>query len=208
MKRNIIYLFVILLITHSCCNEDPVETARYELSDQELMLIPYNQGESISFKHSNGFEFSLYVSELIVKWEEYHEFCEWFCCPSYFFSYQIKRAKLQADYPKLNIGLSIGSTQYGNYSPMELVVDLNNRHFAHIHYDSAYHFVSDTVYKAILYESIIINDKVYSDVVEKFFDYHYYVQDTSILLPKSILFNRLGVLQIKMSNDETYSINN
>lgn len=209
MKLNVFYALIVSLALSSCCNEDPVETARYELKDQELVMIPYQQGESIPFKHSNGLEFNFYVAESKVEWMEYHEFCEWFCCPSYYFSYQTKTAQLESEYPRLSIRLSVGGTQYGDYSPMQLAVNLNYSHLAAIQYDSTYQFVADTIYRAIIHESILVNNAVFEDVIEKYFDYYGSVPDSTILMPKSILYNKqVGLIQIKMTNDESYTINN
>jgi hypothetical protein len=206
MKVFHLALVIILIALSSCCREEPIETASYPLTDKELSLIPYDLGDYIRFNHSNGYEFSFYVSENKVEWKEYHEFCEWFCCPAYYFSYQTKITKLEAAYPKLIIELSLGAPNFGNYSPGQLNVSLNYRHSASLVYDSNMIFNADSLMKSFYYESIEINNRLFTNVIEKYFDTHQFVQDTSILLPKSILYNELGLLQIKMSNNEKYSI--
>lgn len=74
-------------------------------------------------------------------------------------------------------------------------------------YDSLSNFICDGN-NAVCYDSILIHEKLYTNVIEKNFDNHYFIQDSAVLIPESILYNNLGLLQIKMSNDETFSINN
>jgi len=201
-------LLIILLLNSSCCRQDPIETARYELSDSELALIPYAYGEQIDFVHSNGYTFQFSVTEYKLEWEEFYEFCEWNCCGQNYFSYQVKITKLESAYPNLIIELSLGGTRFSDYSPMLLNFNINNRHFITMQYDSLSNFKCDGLNRAICHDSILIHDKLYTGVIEKYFDSHYFIQDSTILMPESILYNHLGLLQIKMSNDETFSLNN
>ena len=81
---------MLFLIVSSCCREDSMETARYELTSDELALLPYFNGQKINFVHSNGYSFDFNVIEDKIEWKEYHDFCEWNCCGNDYFSYQVK----------------------------------------------------------------------------------------------------------------------
>jgi hypothetical protein len=207
MRINLPGLFVVFLMISSCCRQDPVETARYELSDIELELIPYSYGQQINFIHSNGYTFQFSVTEDKLEWNEYYRFCEWNCCGQDYFSYQVKTTRLESVYPNLIIELSLGGIRFSDYIPMFLNLNINNRHFISMQYDSTSNFICDSVNKVMCYDSILIHDKSYTNVIEKYFDSHYFIQDSTVLIPESILYNKLGLLQIKMSNDETFSLN-
>lgn len=209
MINNLIRLSIILIIISSCCNEDSIETARYELTNAELELIPYTNGQQINFKHSNGYTFDFKVIENKLEWKEYHDFCEWNCCGQDYFSYQVKTTKLQSQYPLIAIELLLGEDWYNNYdyNSMSLHFNFNYTHSTALQYDSLANFICDDIYNGICHDSIIINDKLYTCVVEKFFEY-YNQPDSTSLVPESILYNNFGLLQIRMSNDETYSLNN
>lgn len=191
----------------SCCTEESVETARYQLSGNELELIPYENGQKIGFVHSNGYEFDFTVTEDKLEWQVYQEFCEWNCCGLDYYSYEVRTTKLASAYPDLTIEMSIGSYSYGYY-PSFFNLNINNRHFLSIQYDSLANFICNSSSGVICFDTVSIQNEIYTDVIEKKFDIHYFIEDSTILVPESILYNSLGLLQIKMSNAETFSINN
>uniref|UniRef100_UPI0032180104 hypothetical protein n=1 Tax=uncultured Draconibacterium sp. TaxID=1573823 RepID=UPI0032180104 len=208
MKYQLLKLLVFVFIFSSCCNEDSIETARYELSPEELELIPYQIGQQISFKHSKGYTFSFETIQDKVEWKEFHDFCERNCGGQDYFSYQVKNTQIQSSYPKLTVDFSLGETEHGDYNPMVLNININRRHFISLPYDSLGNISCDETTNTIYHDSIVLNNVYYYDVLEKPFDSHYFIQDTSILIPESILYNDYGLIQIKMSNNEAYSINN
>ncbi|HOP04994.1 MAG TPA: hypothetical protein PL017_10560 [Tenuifilaceae bacterium] len=206
MKKIILFSFLLLLLS-GCCFEDDVEVARYNLSEEELSLIPYTQGQEVIFMHSNGYEFVANVENIETEWERYYDFCEWFCCGQDYFSYEVKRVYMNSTYPSLNMRIRINESYYGDYHPMGVHFDINHRHFLSIPYDSSGTFVLDYT-DAILYDSIVLNNKVYRCVVEKPFDFHMFTDDSTVVKPQSILYNSSGLLQIIMSNNETYTVQN
>ncbi len=194
-----------LIVITSCCREDSVETARYELTEGELKLIPYEYGQKINFIHSNGYEFVFSVTQDTMEWRTYSPFCEGNCCGLDYISYQVRTTKLESSYPVLTITMSIDS--YSDY-PGGFSLDINHRHFLTMKYDSLANFICAQSYDMICFDSVIIHNKTYKNVVEKKFDSHYFIDDSTIQVPETILYNSLGLLQIKMSNEETFSINN
>jgi hypothetical protein len=191
----------------SCCRDESVETARYQLSGNELKLIPYENGQKISFVHSNGYEFDFTVTEDKLEWQVYQEFCEWNCCGLDYYSYQVRTTKLASAYPDLAIEMSLSSDAYNLY-PRIFSLNINNRHFLSIQYDSLANFICSPSNGTICFDTVSIQNEIFTDVIEKKFDMHYFIEDSTILVPESILINSLGLLQIKMSNAETFSINN
>ncbi|NHB70345.1 hypothetical protein [Perlabentimonas gracilis] len=209
MRLKLALIIFSLTLFYSCCNEDPVETARFELAEEELLIIPYEQGGFLSFKHSNGYTFDMIVEESAVCWEKRNDFCEWFCCPPTYISVQTARAKLVSSYPKLTFEFAVEGDNhfYSDYKGFNIT--LNNKHQATILYNSGFNFETDSVSKTYFYELMEINGSDYQNVVEKHFDSHYYISDTTLLLPKAVFYNKqFGLLMLKMSNNETYSLVN
>lgn len=207
MKNISFAFFLVYFLFSSCCFKESEETARYELADEELSLIPYQQGQQIPFIHSGGYAFDFIVVEDKLAWREYHPFCEWRCCGNDYYSYQVRSTVLESAYPNLRITLSLGGTSFSDYEPYILNMDINNRHFIALPYDSTFHFAHDFISRAVFYDSVEINNKIFRNVTGKSFDSHYFIQDSTVLVPESILYNELGLLYIRMNNDETYSLN-
>jgi hypothetical protein len=206
LRVKLLVFVLVLFALFSCCREDPVESERIALTENEQQLIPYEIGQHINFIHSNGYEFEFEVTDDTLEWQTYSEFCEWNCCGQEYISYQVRTTTLESAYPDLTINISIGSYGFGYY-PEFLSLDINHRHFLSIAYDSLANFACDPRYGMNCLDSVIIRDKTYKDVVEKKFDSHYFIEDSTILIPESVFYNHLGLLQIKMSDEETFSVN-
>lgn len=205
--KKITNLLLITLFIASCCTDESVETARYELSTAELSLIPYKSGEKISFVHSNGYTFDFKVIEDTTQWMQYFDFCEWNCCGQDYFSYQVKTAVLESVYPKFQFEFSLGTSIYSEYSPGILNIQLNYSRSVQFPYDSSATIICDTLSKTVFHDSIYLNDKLFFNVFEKDFETYNYFSDSSVLSPKTLYYNNQGLIQFKMSNNETYTIN-
>lgn len=206
--KKIIQIVILSLLVSSCCTKDPIETARYELTPDELALLPYTKGEKINFIHSNGYPFDFYVAKDKIEWKTYNDFCEWHCCGYEYFSYQVKTSILESAYPKFEIIFSLGDTKFHDNYPQALNIKVNNRHFIQFPYDSLAHFICDSVTGTAYYDSVYLNNQMFYKVVKRDFDNHYFINDSSALVPMSVYFNNLGLIQLKMSNHETFTINN
>lgn len=206
--KEILKISILCLLFSSCCRHEPVETARYELTALELALLPYQYGEKISFTHSNGHSFDFTVIEDKLKWEEYHEFCEWLSCPKDYYSYQVKTSILESAYPKFHIELSLGGSRYSDHYEQALNVDFNNNFFTQFSYDSLANFICDSITETAYYDSILLDNKMFFNVVKRGFDNYNFDNDSSVLVPMYIYFNNLGVIQLEMSNNETFTLSN
>lgn len=205
MKRSFFIIVLLALVIVSCC-DDPIEIARFELQTGEKELIPYKLNDKVSFIHSNGHEFDFLVKVDDLKWLEHHDFCEWGCCGKEYFSYQVKTVKLESSYPSINISLSLGGDIWNEYYPKVLTIQFN-RNSLGLSYDKDFKFVCDTITKIEHYDSLLIGNVMYYDVAGKNFDGNYFA-DSTVLAPQYLLYNSSGILQIKMTNEETFTIKN
>lgn len=205
MQKVLMTGFFLLLLS-SCCTEEPVETARFELSAHEQALLPYQVGEKIGFVHSNGFSFDFTVTDSRLEWKKYVNFCEWNCCGNDYFSYQVKTAVLESAYPNLHIELSLGGTRFSEYESNVLTIEINYRQLVQFPYDSLVVFRCDSLTKTEYYDSVLLNNRMYYDVVSKEPESHFLSPDSSAFMLKSVYFNKLGLIQLEMSTNETFTI--
>jgi hypothetical protein len=203
-KWHLIFALIPLFIV-SCC-DDPVEIARFELNQAEKDLIPYSLNQKITFIHSNGYEFDFEVNNEAISWLEHHDFCEWSCCGKEYFSFQQKKVDLESAYPIINISMYVGGDLWGEYYPDVLFVQFN-RNSLSLPYNNETEFICDTLTKTEYFDSLFVGNKMCYEVYLKKFDFNYFA-DTSVLNAESLYYNSTGILQIKMTNDETFTIKN
>lgn len=204
--RKIFLLLYIAVFISSCCTDESLETARYELTQTEQKLIPYQSSSSVNFIHSNGYSFDFKVVEDTMQWLQYHEFCEWNCCGQDYYSYQQKTVRMESDYPRIKISFNL-NTSFENYTPRYLGITINNYYF-NLPYDSAANFLIEDYYKLVQYDSLMLNNRMFYNVVSQESVSSYSFEDSTLLRPETLFYNNLGLLQIKMSNDETFTFNN
>ncbi|NQX80466.1 MAG: hypothetical protein HRT66_00510 [Flavobacteriaceae bacterium] len=212
VKYRIINLFTVLILVSSCCIKESVEieVERYELSEKELELIPYSDSQQISFIHSEGYVFDFNVEGNIVEQGRYYLSDHYsYCNDVEYVSYEYKRVEIKSNYPNLNIEFSVGGDENIYDYQDFLQININGYYYAYLPYDGSINLICNEEEGAICHDSIIINGKKYNSVLEKPFKVFPGTELPVILRPKYILYNKQqGLIQIKMSNDETYSINN
>ncbi len=206
MKNNIFIILILGAVLYSC-KDHPVEIARFELGEAEQNLVPYHSGQQIDFIHSNGYEFTFNVTQESLEWFKHFDFCEWGCRNQEYFSYQVKTVIMESDYPVLSLRFCVGGDAWQEYYDNVLNFDINQRHFISMPYNSQAEFICDTLTGIVVYDTVLIGTTEYYNVYEKAFDSSFFIDSTN-MAPKSILYNSQGLLQIKMSNDETYSVKN
>ena len=193
MKPFTIILFIIFLKIG--CRPTPCEyivKTYQKLPVECLEMVPYKNGQVVKLQHSSGYVISFDVQRETT---EYHESCRE-CCEDR--SYEINTANLFPNYSIFDIQLGIspidsvncgfnvyvGKYQFWMYTNME-----NSEFFQ----------------KA---DSIVINEKVYYDVF-KFKSGVGYGYNNDSIYTDSLFYNyKFGILQIKMSNGENYTIYN
>lgn len=209
MKKTVYsacFILVSFLVTF-CCRDESEETARYELSPEELNLLPYQYGEKINFLHSMGYSFDFTVTEERLEWKKYYDFCEWNCCGNDYFSYQTKTIILESAYPRFHIEFSQGGSRYHDYIPFALNMEMNYSYFTQFPYDSLAVFINDSLSQTSFFDSLVLHDNLFYDVVKRDFEFYRPEEDSTLLLPGSVYLNSLGLLQIEMTNNESFTLN-
>ncbi|MFW5892411.1 MAG: hypothetical protein ACOCUQ_03305 [Bacteroidota bacterium] len=160
-----------------------MEADRFYLSDEEKRMIPYSEAQQIPFEHSNGYRFELNtVSDLLEmrKTEVSH-------CGENYDSFQVKEVKMESDIPEFYISTAITPYDFYPYLTMEI----NSTYFEFFIHDQPNH------------DTLTINGFVFEDIyiAENLF------MDTNLIQPQKVYYNKTdGLLQISMTNEETYSI--
>ena len=188
MKKNIIlfplFIFIVSISTlQSCCNKS-TEVGRYELSDIEKSFIPYEKGQSITFLYSeNSQSFSCNVMSLdIFETKTFSEHCN-----EDYYVYEFEVAELISNNPQLYLSLQVMPI---DYNP-NMSITVNNTHF---NFD---------ITKAPDIDTVYIQGIPFTDVYKIKSE----ANDDNVIVPNQVLFNKTyGVLQIKLTNDETYDI--
>ena len=209
IKNIIFYIFVICGL--SGC-EKSVETDRFMLTSNEKDLAPYIQNQNITFIYSNGYAFDFKVTDVKLDLSRQYEIPSIMFQSGNYIAYQTKSVTMTSTYPKLTMKIELGylshvANETGTYVDLsidtrkELRVYFNN-YYAYMNYnkDLVFDCKSDSV---SCYDSIKINGKIYSNVIESKFYYHSDSIDSS---PKSVLYNAHGLIQIKLCNNENFSI--
>ena len=216
MKIKNIIFYIILICSVSAC-EKSIETERFMLSSNEKELAPYTLNQTVKFVHSNGYEFDFKVTDVKLNILRKYEIPNIMFQSGNYIAYQIKSVTMTSTYPKLTMKIELG---YLNYSFVNPIDSLNNttvvssvdsmkglrvyfnNHYAYLNYnkDLVFDCKSDSV---SCYDSIEINGQTYLNVIESKFYYH---SDSIVSSPKSVLYNSKGILQIKLCNNENFSI--
>ncbi len=168
-----------------CCTGGNMETARYYLTEDDKLSIPYSVQQSISFIHSNGYSFDLIVTDESTKMQR----TETEHCDTNFASYEVKDFVLQSFIPEFYITVTYSALPY----LPALYVGINGTQF-----------YFDTNRDPDL-ASAQIGELTYADVY--FADA--FIADSTFITPQRLWFTKAnGIIQIQMTNGETYSINN
>ena len=183
LKPRYIFLFSIALVLFSlssCCNK-ATESAKYYLSDNEKSFIPYVKDQSVLFVHSNGHEFEMNVFNVFTQMTR--TFTEH--CNEDYISYEYMVSEMSSMEPQLYISLMVTPEEYSPY----LLITVNNDNFK----------LLTTTEPEI--DSISIGGYTFTDVYELKNN----IVDTTIIQPETVLYNKsYGVLQIKLTNDESF----
>jgi len=182
MNKCITVLLLIVLLS-SCCKEG-VEINRYLLTEIEKECIPYQNNETIGYIYSNGYQFDVTISNRHARMErtEVHH------CGESYSTYESLKVELFSNTPELYIDLEMVPN---DYNPL-MTVSINSCNF-YLNISSAPDF-----------DTLTINEKLYNNIYlgESF------NADSLTILPKKILYNKeYGIIQIEMTNEEKFTIN-
>lgn len=204
--KYLIISFIMLSAFPTCCNEDSVEVERILLSKEEDNLINYTKDEVVKFKHSNGFIFDVLVTNNDYSFRRsFDEYCDE-CCGGEYRSLQERFVSLTSNYPNLTMTLSLSNNNF-SYSEYKSINFSLNSYSTNLFYDDKNEFICDSL--VVCHDQIKINNTNYFNVLEKKLDSRFHVNDTIDFYPQKLFYNTTkGIIQIKMSNNESYFIDN
>ncbi len=174
-------LFFILILFPACQRGEEI---RYiPLSAFDKSFINYSEFEAVPFIHSNGFEFNLIVESKTISTRQ----SETKHPRDDYTTYEVLRCKLNSVEPELNIEISVMPKAYEPF--LRITVG-----------DKGFFFNTQSPPDM---DSIILNNTAYFDI----FLLGSGVYDTTVIFPSGILYTKEeGILLIKMSNNETFTI--
>lgn len=174
-------IFLLVMVMFSC--KKGSETQRFFLSGDELLCLPYAQGDSLKFEHSGGFRFSFVVTQKKLTMERSqseHPGDDYFSYEQLFF-------KLQSIEPELNINLTMTPESTAFY-----------RNFSFNRQSFPFDFPSSPVF-----DSLMIAGRTFHEV--RFLVYP--MPQAGLVEADTIFLNRShGILKISMSNGENYHL--
>lgn len=190
MKR-IIYLIISILL-YGCWPCDSIIVENGTLPKSALKYVPYLDGNTYKFKHSNGFVISYKTNR---KTEKVLERCE-HCC-KYKYSYEVNTTKLITNYPVFNLEFNIDNFDTLNYSCYATIgqggfnIPINND-------------FDRELYQKV--DSIKIGSEYYYQVFKMKSNNFGYDSQSSIYVDSLYYNYEKGVIKIILSNNENYTI--
>ncbi|NOZ46021.1 MAG: hypothetical protein GXO79_04480 [Chlorobi bacterium] len=190
-----IKFILVLLITLSGCLCRDVEQHDFgKLSDEALSAIPYQTGDEFKMKHTNGEIITFSVNSRLTESVTENPFVE--ACVEE--TYEKNTTLIEPDYPIFSINMVL-SNEGGNSM---LTAVLGNAYF-YIPIDTT-QIQFNTDYTEYI-DSLYINDSLYLNIMK--YSFTPWDNDTSSVYIENIFYNyEFGLLQIEMSNEESYSL--
>jgi len=181
MYKYLLLLFTLLL---SACCKDAVEQNSHVLADAEKESIPYLMDSAIEFSYSNGFEFPLTtISRQLTKRRTPSDHCG-----DNYSSFENLSVELRSSSPELLITLDVTPKEI----KPNLTITINNREF------------NGDLTAAADIDTLTVNGTLY----EHIYKLDHYSSDTLAIKPKQVLYNKTaGIIQILMTNNEKFTIN-
>lgn len=178
------FLLTLLALFTSCCKEG-YELVRYSFSDQDKAFCPYVGSQKITFTHSRGYEFSLNSNASELKTTQVGpESCE-----DNYYSFDSQVIILESSVPELLIEFNLYPSSYSSAVNIKV-----NRALFTIDKKSPPNF-----------EKLTIEGKEYKNVYVA----NHTEKENVTIFPTKIYYNaQYGVIQIKMTNDDTFTIKN
>ena len=184
MNRNFRIMVIFLLFLSSCCKEG-TEVNQYLLTDSEKADIPYLTNDIIKFNHTNGFEFDMVVTGKQTEWrttETQH-------CGDNWSKYESLIISLNSSTPELHIKLEV----FPKEIDQSLIISINNKSQFQLNLQGAPNI-----------DTLTVNGTTFSNIYQA----DSFWSDTLVIRPEQILYSKeVGIIQITMSDDERFTIN-
>ncbi|MCL2073234.1 MAG: hypothetical protein FWH18_04900 [Marinilabiliaceae bacterium] len=192
--KVLIFLISLIIFEYSCTKCRNVD--RYELSDFEKQMIPYELGHSVSFIDSINQPLFMTVTEAKTTWMGYWE-CE---------KFEQLSVRMNSENSNLDISLYLNH-EYGECVNIDIGLYKYSRF--HLYYNAEGQFAFDPRGQYI-HDSLEINNKIYYSVVESNIysptsanEYEYNER-----MPFRLLYNKTdGILQLEDANKILLTIN-
>jgi len=182
---------ILLLSLVGCRCDPPVVIDLGPVPDSILASVPYQDGQSYSFRHSAGQAIQYTVRREV---REELTWCEWRCCDSVY-KYQVVTTTLKPDYPVFDMAFSLSSFSR-EYPMLDVWIARSSFMVPLFRGDSTWPERAD---------SLLIGDRWFRDVYRLGrYDWGY---GSGTIYADSLFYNfNEGILRILMSNKEYYEI--
>ncbi len=191
-KSKIAFVLSFVILFTACHPCDPPATIdNGTMPDQVLNLVPYQNAQTYKFRHSAGL-----IIEFASARQSREEWLRCEECCSVEVKFEVNTTTLIPDYPIFTFSFDLSNMDTVNYS---LVASVGYYQFfipTNINQSRNYEF----------YDSVMINKKFYRDVFKLKSNYGYYYDRDTIFADSMYYSYERGIIQIKMSNGEKYSI--
>ncbi len=167
-----------LFLVSGCCLTEGDLIESYRLTESDLILIPYEDGAHIPFKHSEGFEFDVSVRQE-NRLNSTQEGCE------DYFEMEMLSVFLENEIPRLNIELSLYKFSNQDAAEFSMSSDFTG-------------FVKDT---SIEIQSITINDITFNNVET------YISLNSGYPIAEMLYSSTNGILKINYTDSSYVQIN-
>ncbi|HRZ96227.1 MAG TPA: hypothetical protein P5084_01625 [Paludibacter sp.] len=192
--RKYLLLFLLIPFLYGCpppCEQEE-QIDNGHLSNAALSLVPYQQAEIYKFKHTNGYviEFSTERSSSTLYMD-----MNFNCGPTS--KYEENTTTLKSDYPIFDINLYVSNSEK-DYNSVSIFIGRSAFAFK---YSNSNGFMSDQ-----FQDSVMINTKKYYNV-ERLANFNTFYDE--LAFADSIYYNQeIGIIKIKLSNGEDYTVEN
>lgn len=191
MNIRLLTAVLVILLLYGCPPCDPIMLDNGPLPDSILTLVPYQDGETYRLKHSNGQVISFTARRYTEK-----ELMDCHYCCDFTINYENNITQLTPDYPVFAISLMLSNADTIRYDfscnigKYFLNVPVKPDPYA-VYVDFA--------------DSLLVGDNYYYDVF-KIKPYNHSLWNEPIKVDSVFYNNENGILLIKMTNEEYYSI--
>jgi hypothetical protein len=182
MKLHLFSVFILFLLTQSCCLKKGEETNRVTYSVEDKMIIPYANDQTVDMITDEDFQFQFNVSTKSSFYSD-QEHCEDYT------SYEDYKANLVSELPSLDVNLRLNRA-YNDIDDNEFIdlrIEINRFYFFYNQEQPL--------------ETLEINGATYTDV------FHYYPNSDDNPI-SDVFFNTTnGLLKIDYTNGDYVQIN-
>lgn len=193
---KLIGIIVTLVLLSACC---PSTTSNmideYKLSEIEKTMFSYKLNQELDFVNSLGEKIKVKVTKCRIENIDYpeDECIECFCKEDNdYFRVERRTIELKSNYPYLCLDFNFSGNMFNMEDTTKIRLTLNQLYSANYSIDSLGEFYKTN---SVFYDSILLNNKYYYNVIESAIIYDYLPIDTLRKSISKIYFNNKGLLK-------------